>query len=344
MPKTPSSETPRQKLERLLKEVHDLARVVNPIDASMAANVPTWRAAYSDRTSALMATFCAIAYERFEDKLGAELEAMREKLAGAGFTLVNTYNPNACTQAFLAVGHDFAVLAFRGTNEPADWKVNFNSGLVPLDPKRPAVKVHAGFLEAFRVVEDDIRRDIDAHVPPTLGLYITGHSLGGALAQIASAAYARDNLAACYTYGSPRVGAGDFDLQVKCPLYRVVNAWDLVPGVPPPLWFGYQHAGDPRTLHRMGDLPSRRNRSARIGFCVTVAAVLLYPLRGKFFPISQHMIWNYQDKLDAVAPKPPETTAPATAAPAKPWPGDVTQIGGLAGKNPKPDDGPEAHA
>ena len=71
--------------------------------------------------------------------------------------------------------------------------------------------------------------------------YITGHSLGGALAQIASAALNRDNLAACYTFGSPPVGTAGLDEQVKCPHYRVINNWDLVPGLPLGFFRGYRH-------------------------------------------------------------------------------------------------------
>src|SRR5258708_6267162 len=78
--------------------------------------------------------------------------------------------------------------------------------------------------------------------------YIPGHARGGPLAQIASAALARDNLAACYTFGSPRVGTADFDREVKCPHYRLVNDWDVVPGAPPPWFTGYRHTGDPRLL------------------------------------------------------------------------------------------------
>ena len=73
-----------------------------------------------------------------------------------------------------------------------------------------------------------------AKVPPDLGIYITGHSLGGALAQISAAALSKnDNVAACYTFGSPRVATLRFDTEVKCPHYRVIDNWDLVPGVPP---------------------------------------------------------------------------------------------------------------
>jgi hypothetical protein len=170
--------------------------------------------------------------------------------------LVSVFNRDD-TQAFLAVRDEqFAVLAFRGTANLQDWRINLDAIRVPL-PGVPGVTVHRGFLDAFECCRAEIGAAVDANVPSTLGLYITGHSLGGALAQIASAVLERDNLAACYTFGSPRVGTVGFDLQVKCPHYRVVNNWDLVPGVPWPLFRGYSHTGDPRLL-----TPATRGREA----------------------------------------------------------------------------------
>jgi len=170
-----------------------------------------------------------------------------------------------------------------------------------VDPRRPEVKVHHGFLSAFRSVESLIRADLDANVPETLGLYITGHSLGGALAQIASAAFARDSLAACYSFGSPRVGGMTFDYEVKCPHYRVVNAWDLVPAIPPPLWRGYLHGGDVRTLRRKGERPLRRNRLVIDAALKTLIALVIYPFSRRLFLVDDHMIGNYRDKLDVIA-------------------------------------------
>jgi triacylglycerol lipase len=290
----------RADLQATLRKAAELFAQVNPISAEAAANLPTWRAAYSDRTSALMASFCALAYDNFEDPTGVALADLRSKLEQAQFRLVNVYDVNACTQAFLAVSDQFAVLAFRGTQDAADWKVNLNAGVQPLDPAYPAIKVHRGFLEAFRSVETLIRADIDLHVPGDLGLYITGHSLGGGLAQIASAAFARDNLAACYTFGSPRVGDVRFDAEVSCPHYRVVNAWDLVPGVPPPFYLGYRHGGDVRTLRALGERPLRRNRPMVEGVFKTIAALFAYAFIRRLFIIDQHMIWNYSAKLEAL--------------------------------------------
>jgi triacylglycerol lipase len=249
----------------------DMERPEPPVlSPAQSEAVPTWRAAYSDRTSALMAAFCELARVPLAAVSPApppgspktEREAGRKKLEAllsvGGFRLVEVFNKDEA-QAFLAVHDDrFAVLAFRGTETIQDWHTDFNVKRVPL-PGVPGVMVHCGYLEVFECCRKEIEAAVNAHVPSTLGLYITGHSLGGALAQIASAVLDRDNLAACYTFGSPRVGTANFDRQVKCPHYRVTNNWDLIPGVP---LRGYRHTGDPRLLTPGTGGPLRHDRYA----------------------------------------------------------------------------------
>ncbi len=273
--------------------------------------VPTWRAAYSDRTSALMAAFCELARVPLaavspapppgspKTERGAGRKKLEALLSAGGFRLLEVFNKDEA-QAFLAVrdGH-FAVLAFRGTESPQDWRTNRNVKRVPL-PGVPGVTVHCGFLEAFTYCRGEIEAAVDTHVPSTLGLYITGHSLGGALAQIASAVLDRDNLAACYTFGSPRVGTANFDRQVKCPHYRVINNWDLVPGLPPPWFRGYRHTGDPRLLTPGTGGPLRRDRYT--SFVVDIASLVVVSLVSRRLLITDdHMIWNYRTQLEAIA-------------------------------------------
>ena len=40
-------------------------------------------------------------------------------------------------------------------------------------------------------------------------------------------------MAACYTFGSPRVGDEDWSYDIKTPIYRVINAFDCVTTLPP---------------------------------------------------------------------------------------------------------------
>ena len=66
-----------------------------------------------------------------------------------------------------------------------------------------------------------------------LPLFITGHSLGGALALLATKLVAPDVTGACYTFGAPRVANYEYFRLLKTPVYRIVNSSDVVPRVPP---------------------------------------------------------------------------------------------------------------
>src|SRR3954447_21195474 len=65
-------------------------------------------------------------------------------------------------------------------------------------------------------------------------LFLTGHSMGGALAVLTACRLAKMGRppAAVYTYGAPRVGDRAFCAGYSIPTYRVVNRLGLVPEMP----------------------------------------------------------------------------------------------------------------
>ena len=64
-------------------------------------------------------------------------------------------------------------------------------------------------------------------------------------------------LAACYTFGAPRVGNKGFSSSLQTPVYRVVNPLDTVPLVP--AWsLGYRHAGTRKKLKSTSFLDTLR--------------------------------------------------------------------------------------
>jgi triacylglycerol lipase len=284
-----------------------------PLTPDEASLTPTWRAAYSDRTAVLMSKFAHYAYlpfggatmssegVRYRPTSPDGLGQLTELLGGGNFQLVDA--PFSCrdSQGFVAINdHELAVLAFRGTADWGDWKIDMNAGLMPM-PGFEHVLVHRGFWGAFESTLEPMMKALD-QVPPDLGIYITGHSLGGALAQIAAAALSNnDNVAACYTFGSPRVATLRFDTDVKCPHYRVIDNWDLVPGVPPANLWGYLHTGDPRLLR--DDLPRqafRRDRDLIARLTVDLWSLLVWPFTGQVSSVNDHMIWNYRKKLESI--------------------------------------------
>jgi triacylglycerol lipase len=191
------------------------------------------------------------------------------------------------------------VLAFRGSDSYADWRTNLSSRAVPLTTSLGRIFVHSGFKAAYDGIDAALRADLAAHVSKETGIYITGHSFGAAIAQIASAALERDNLAACYTFGAPRVGDLAFDSLVTCPHYRIVNGWDLVSTMPPPFFTPYRHNGDPRLLTGVGKPFMRRDRNPALKLGQTVFG-LLYLLVGNPRLFRDHKLESYLEAIASV--------------------------------------------
>jgi triacylglycerol lipase len=150
------------------------------------------------------------------------------------------------TQAYLLTMEAAAVVAFRGT-QPDDLKDWLTDADVVLTAG-PLGMVHTGFLKALNDVWVQVVSDVRATGTRDLPLYFTGHSLGGALAVLATAKMLQMNLpvAGVYTFGQPRVGDGvfcrNYDSDFENNTFRFVNNLDIVPRVPPRI-LNYNHVG-----------------------------------------------------------------------------------------------------
>ncbi|XP_024986847.1 uncharacterized protein LOC112522024 isoform X4 [Cynara cardunculus var. scolymus] len=181
---------------------------------------------------------------------------------------------NSITDTQVAIWRDSArkrlVVAFRGT-EQVRWKdLRTDLMLAPagLNPERiggdfkEEVQVHSGFLSAY----DSVRTRIISLIKAATGyqddgadqaskwhVYVTGHSLGGALATLLALELSSSQLAksgaisvTMYNFGSPRVGNKNFaevyNEKVK-DSWRVVNHRDIIPSIP--RLMGYCHVAHP---------------------------------------------------------------------------------------------------
>lgn len=106
-------------------------------------------------------------------------------------------------------------------------------------------RVHSGFLEAYARISDRLDEVVAARRPEQK-LWLTGHSLGGALAVLAAAHLAgRASIEGLYTYGCPRVGDRAFvDSLPDCVHRRFVHRDDVIARIPPAWPFAYVNAGE----------------------------------------------------------------------------------------------------
>ncbi|MBL7130891.1 MAG: lipase family protein [Candidatus Omnitrophica bacterium] len=159
------------------------------------------------------------------------------------------------TEAFVAVRKNIIILAFRGTQTKTDWQTDFNIKLV----KSKAGRVHRGFKNALSYVWKDIKHTIRLFQNARQTLWVTGHSLGGALATLAVDRLTDEgfDIHGLYTFGQPRVGdrvfARRFNRKIKHHAFRFVNDEDIVTRVPPRA-FGYRHIGTVRYFDYKGTL------------------------------------------------------------------------------------------
>lgn len=185
-----------------------------------------------------LAEAATLAYH-LPDKVG-------EEFGKAGLRLLDPIQDGRTgTECFVAVGEQFAVVAFRGTetglrrNDPdfrhifLDLWTDARARLTSFGPG--AGRVHEGFLAAYDSVAARLKgvlAGLDAGLP----VWFTGHSLGAALATIAAARAER--VQGLYTYGSPRVGDVAFAqafsrTRAAGRHFRFVHDNDVVTVVPP---------------------------------------------------------------------------------------------------------------
>jgi pimeloyl-ACP methyl ester carboxylesterase len=157
------------------------------------------------------------------------------------------------TQAFVAVKDDCLVVSFRGTMGTRDLLTDilFRKVAFQIDPEASdsAGKVHRGFLAALDSVWEQVRAVVNK-LGPTRPIFVTGHSLGAALAQLAAMRLAANGqtVTAVYLFGSPRVGDADFvaayNKRLAGQTYLHINHTDIVATIPPG-WLGFRHVGQP---------------------------------------------------------------------------------------------------
>jgi hypothetical protein len=176
------------------------------------------------------------------EKFGSEL-GLEAKLFSVGNT-----------QAYVASNDDHIVVAFRGTESPTtidglkDWLLTDAANLLIVPEGRlgtdlaaagVGAKFHQGFVRAIGDIWEPLFEAVNAERKKSeRPIWLTGHSLGGALAFIGAWLFRRKfvNIHQVYTFGAPMIGnelaIQALDREYAGKIFRCVNRPDPVPKLP----------------------------------------------------------------------------------------------------------------
>ena len=217
----------------------------------------------------LFSWFCCVAMKHIPN-----IDSMKESFTNefnsfyTGSTLFDLYTCqwNSKKQAgFMALYNselDTLFIAFRSTSTVLDYIYDLDIRLYPWPYKcheckkkyTPIsqlfnVRLHNGFLSKYHHIRDVLHEFLDSYKHSKI--VFTGHSLGGALAQIAALDIAMTfhTRNSVVTFGSPKVGTRTFAtmLEKYVSIYRIAHPKDIVTSLPfHPRYF---HAGNNKKVH-----------------------------------------------------------------------------------------------
>jgi triacylglycerol lipase len=148
------------------------------------------------------------------------------------------------------------IIVFRGTQRTIEWVLNINAVYATKESKvfsKSYGQIHPGFSTIYSNIAPQTL-EIAKKLNPSVPCYVSGHSLGAAIATLAAIDIAVNvprlkKQVQLYTYASPRVGdpvfARDHN-RVVPNSYRVVNLADAITLVPFTVFFKteYVHVGE----------------------------------------------------------------------------------------------------
>ncbi|CAM4455326.1 lipase family protein [Paenibacillus tarimensis] len=191
---------------------------------------------WNGQTALFLAAVCGQTYVQFANEDGTFLVPDGYKLAAA--IKGKSYGDLIGSFGFVLESEDTVIVAFRGTVTVSDWMADLNAKQVKYRPVRDGGATHAGFTAIYMSMRDQLRKSL-APLIDGRQLYVTGHSLGGALAALAApdiAANTSGRPPVVYTFGAPRTGDPAFARMFNRSIphmHRVYNTRDIVPHVPP---------------------------------------------------------------------------------------------------------------
>jgi hypothetical protein len=272
------------------------------------------------RNALILARACELAY--YNEPEGPA--QFRSEL-GMAARLISVNN----TQLYVADNDGSIVVAFRGSESPTsldgfkDWLLTNANNYLILPEGRAGTdfaaagvgaRFHKGFLEALEMVWEPLLAAVnEAHKIKERPLWVTGHSLGGALALLAAWRFQRSfvSVQEIVTFGAPMIGndaaAKAFEQEFSGKIYRFVDLEDVVPHLPSVSLVAnaYTHCqnevglGAGELAAAAGGLNALRQAAgASSGDAIdaNMADQLWELVKGR---IASHMIGTYQSRVEA---------------------------------------------
>ena len=110
---------------------------------------------------------------------------------------------------FLATRPGAVFVSIRGTEAPGEWLCDFEA--VPVSCQIGNGSVHQGFQKVYEVIQQSAMEGLKSVLQTGDQLFITGHSLGAALALLlANDAVSLTQSVQVCTFAGPRTGLADF--------------------------------------------------------------------------------------------------------------------------------------
>jgi triacylglycerol lipase len=234
-------------------------------------------------------TFANISAITYEDP-----KESKNKFKSFGFTIVEFFNIEGAQAYLLKDMNGIHVLSFRGTEvtQKSDVLADLKAGK---NLEACGGKVHVGFKGEINKVWPAITVSL-ANID---SVYVTGHSLGAAMATIA-ASRMQTKVKALITFGSPRVGDKEFVKSVAVEHYRVQNNCDDVTKVPFRV-MGFDHHGTHKYMNFYGEFrdltPWQRVKD------MARSRMKARAKGQKYIGVFDHMMANYIAKLEKLEVK-----------------------------------------
>jgi hypothetical protein len=258
-------------------------------DMSMEDKLAVLAASIDDAVEQFGSDVAANATRMFQHTVWvlADADAIEDELADNGYELVGDVVQGASAsgdgtaiwgvesppmsggQAYVATSGNNLVISFRSTVSDDGWeltmnvltdlkayptKIGFIDESVPEAKEYGKINVHAGFHNEYLRYRESILKSVIQH--PDKDIYVTGHSLGGALAILNAfdIAVHTQRPVTVFTFGQPRVGGEKFRKayeELVPDSYRVVVDGDPIPRTPGSL-IDYEHVGKLLQLDKEG--------------------------------------------------------------------------------------------